>query len=122
MRGDDRFRPVLRVGFGRLAKGNGLETSCILRIAGPGSRPGRGRRRAILKNALTRQQRVRQRVLVKFALLVQFDVGPSCRVTPNECRSCAVGLVTAARIVRLGGHPKCTTCGRLKMYQGSVAT
>ena len=22
----------------------------------------------------------------------------------------------------LGGHPKCTTCGRLKMYQGSVAT
>ena len=25
-------------------------------------------------------------------------------------------------IFRLGGHPKCTTCGRLKMYQGSVAT
>jgi hypothetical protein len=23
---------------------------------------------------------------------------------------------------RLGGHPKCTTYGRLKMYQGSVAT
>jgi hypothetical protein len=22
----------------------------------------------------------------------------------------------------LGGHPKCTTCGQLKMYQGSVAT
>jgi hypothetical protein len=22
----------------------------------------------------------------------------------------------------LGGHPRCTTCGRLKMYQGSVAT
>jgi hypothetical protein len=22
----------------------------------------------------------------------------------------------------LGGHPKCTTCGRLKVYQGSVAT
>jgi putative transposase len=25
-------------------------------------------------------------------------------------------------VMDLGGHPKCTTCGRLKMYQGSVAT
>jgi len=27
-----------------------------------------------------------------------------------------------AREQNLGGHPKCTTCGQLKMYQGSVAT
>ncbi len=25
-------------------------------------------------------------------------------------------------LLLLGGHPKCTTGGRLKMYQGSVAT
>ena len=24
--------------------------------------------------------------------------------------------------LRLGGQPKCTTCGHLKMYQGSVVT
>ena len=24
--------------------------------------------------------------------------------------------------VTLGGHPKCTTCGQLKMYQGSVGS
>ena len=33
-----------------------------------------------------------------------------------------VAVVVARRQLSLGGHPKCTTRGQLKMYQGSVAT
>ena len=33
-----------------------------------------------------------------------------------------VAFFRMSRSSRLGGHPKCTTRGHLKMYQGSVGT
>src|SRR6202035_3311025 len=71
--------------------------------------------------------RARHRTTVLVARDFSIRSRASSRVAPQSLRAHAVALKQLDSgqlkfLKRLGGHPKCTTHGRFKVYQGSVAT